>query len=274
MKTAFKIILLIAVASYLCFAVINFTHRSEERVCEAVDIIITDSLTGGFVNDDYIHGILTKNKIFAEGQLISNINLQQIEQYLTDDPYIEEASCYYSASCHLCVTVKPQNPVLHVMTKNGDEYYLDCNGNTMPVGNFNVDLCIATGNIMKKYAKKRLSILAQYIHDDEFLNEEIQQIYVEDTFDVQLIPRQGDHIILLGNIENYVNKLNRLKLFYQEGFPTVGWNKYKTINLAFDQQVVCTKKQIKPRPIVVEKPTPTDSTNVKPQQQNINKTKL
>ena len=82
MKVAIKITLLLLVVGYLIFAIVEFSQRTEERVCEAVDIEITDSLEGGFVTADYIHGILTKNKVFAEGKKLSGIDIQGLEEKL------------------------------------------------------------------------------------------------------------------------------------------------------------------------------------------------
>jgi len=44
MKVAIKIALLLLVVGYLIFAIVEFSQRTEERVCEAIDIEITDSL--------------------------------------------------------------------------------------------------------------------------------------------------------------------------------------------------------------------------------------
>jgi cell division protein FtsQ len=62
---------------------------------------------------------------------------------------------------------------------------------------------------------------------------------------IELYPRIGKHVIELGSTENFRNKLNRLRIFYQEGLERVGWNKYKTISLAYDDQIVCTKEHNK-----------------------------
>ena len=156
MKVAIKIALLLLVVGYLIFAIVEFSQRTEERVCEAIDIEITDSLEGGFVTADYIHGILTKNKVFAEGKKLSSIDIQGLEETLQKDPYIDSARCYCSAASHLCIYIIPQRPVLHVIQNNGDNYYLDGSGATMPVENMNIDLCLATGNVTKDYAKKNL----------------------------------------------------------------------------------------------------------------------
>ena len=242
MKVALKIILLLLVAGYLIFAIVEFSQRTEERLCEAIDIQITDSLEGGFVTTDYIHNILTKNKVFAEGEKLSSIDIQGLEAILQKDPYIDSARCYCSAASHLCIQIIPQRPILHVIQKNGDNYYLDGSGATMPIENMNIDLCIATGNITKDYAKKNLIELAKFVHENEFWDKQIEQIHVTDNHEIELYPRVGEHIIILGTPDNFRKKLENLMIFYKNGLNKTGWNKYSIINLSFDGQVVCTKK--------------------------------
>lgn len=240
MKTILKILLLLAVAGYLVFAVVKFARPAEDQTCEALDIYITDTLTTDFVNTDYVHSILSKNKVYVEGQLLKQINIHELEQMLTEDPYIDTATCYCTAANHLCINVTPETPILHVITQN-ENYYLDSNGVTMPVGNFNIDLCVATGNITKTFAKEHLIELAKYIHEDEFWDSQIEQIHVVNAYNIELYPRVGEHIIKLGSTEGLADKMDRLMLFYKKGLTKVGWNKYKTIDLSFDGQVVCTK---------------------------------
>ncbi|MCR4592858.1 MAG: cell division protein FtsQ [Bacteroidaceae bacterium] len=242
MKIALKIILLLLVAGYLIFAIVRFSQRTEERVCEAVDIQIEDSLEGGFVTADYIHNILTKNKVFAEGQKLSSIDIQGLEEKLQKDPYIDSARCYCSAASHLCIQIFPQRPILHIAQNNGENYYLDGSGTIMPIENMNIDLCVATGNITKDYAKKNLIELAKYIHKDDFWDKQIEQIHVTDNHEIELYPRVGEHVIILGTVENFKKKLDKLMIFYKNGLSKTGWNKYSIINLSFDGQIVCTKK--------------------------------
>ena len=37
------------------------------------------------------------------------------------------------------------------------------------------------------------------------------------------------------------SKMTRLEKFYRYGLSQAGWNKYKYINLEFDNQIVCKK---------------------------------
>ena len=56
-------------------------------------------------------------------------------------------------------------------------------------------------------------------------------------------PTAGDHLVYLGKLENFENKLARLKEFYQKGLNQVGWNKYSRISLEFSNQIICTKRE-------------------------------
>ena len=61
--------------------------------------------------------------------------------------------------------------------------------------------------------------------------------------EIELIPRVGNHIIYLGKLEHFEDKLGRLKTFYEKGLNQVGWNKYSRISLEFGNQIICTKKK-------------------------------
>ena len=241
MKTAFKIFMLLAVAGYLVYAVWKLSDHSENRPCKGVSIEIIDTIPDGFITEEYIRSILAKNNISPEGMKICDINLEQIEQLMLEESHIERASCFYNAAGNLCIKVVPQQPVLHVISQKGEDYYLSSTGLTMATANFNVELCVATGNVTKKFASEHLLDLALFIRDDLFWKEQIEQIHVVSPEQIELYPRVGQHVIELGSVDNFREKLERLRIFYHEGLERVGWNKYRTISLAYDNQVVCTK---------------------------------
>jgi len=245
MKTAFKIFLLLAIAGYLVVAVWKFASQAEDRICEGVNVEILDSIADGFITESYIRSLLTRNNISPEGMRISEINLEQIEELMLGESHIESANCFYNAAGALCIKVVPQRPVLHVISQNGDDYYLSSTGLTMPTASFNVNLCVATGRISKQFASERLLEMALFIHDNLFWREQIEQIHVLSPERIVLYPRVGQHVIELGSIDGFQEKLDRLRIFYRKGLERVGWNKYSTISLAYDGQIVCTKAKEK-----------------------------
>lgn len=245
MKTAFKIFLLLAIAGYLVVAVWKFASQAEDRICEGVNVEILDSIADGFITESFIRSLLTRNNISPEGMRISEINLEQIEELMLGESHIESANCFYNAAGVLCIKVVPQRPVLHVISQNGDDYYLSSTGLTMPTASFNVNLCVATGRISKQFASERLLEMALFIHDNLFWREQIEQIHVLSPERIELYPRVGQHVIELGSIDGFQEKLDRLRIFYRKGLERVGWNKYSTISLAYDGQIVCTKAKEK-----------------------------
>jgi cell division protein FtsQ len=85
--------------------------------------------------------------------------------------------------------------------------------------------------------------LSDFMVNDKFWNAQISHIHIDHEGAFILIPRVGNHIIVLGSPEHISEKMNNLKLFYQKGLPRVGWNEYSSLNLSFKNQIVCVKRQ-------------------------------
>lgn len=240
MKIVLKILLILGVLGYIGFSIVRFRKNPEDSVCKAIDIEMTNDDLSPLVTEPYVQSLLTQGKFSPEGLLLKDVDLMAMEKHLKKDPYIDEVICYFKANSHLCIRVTPLKPVLHVMT-GADNYYVDTTGVVMPVGQFNLHLCVATGHIDKKTVKKELIPLAWYIYNDEFWNRQTEQIYVGNDGDITLYPKEGKHRILLGSTENFQEKLANMRLFYEEGFAKVGWNKYKAFDLRFKNQVIGIK---------------------------------
>ena len=95
-------------------------------------------------------------------------------------------------------------------------------------------------NPVKKTVIDDLFTLIKYINNNAFFLAQIEQIYVNQDNEFELIPRVGNQTILFGTIDNYEIKFNNLEAFYKKAMNKVGWNKYKTISVQFDNQIVCS----------------------------------
>ena len=84
--------------------------------------------------------------------------------------------------------------------------------------------------------------MAQYLRTDDLWNAQIEQIHVTANQEIELIPRVGDHVIVLGRPGNYAQKFDRLQTFYKKALDQVGWDRYSRINIDYTNQVVATKK--------------------------------
>lgn len=244
MKILIKIILLTGILGYLVFAFANLSHDEDQRECIGTEIILEDSIAN-FVNRQFVEQIIVQSKCPIQGRNIKDIDIRTIEASIQNNPYIDSVACHYTSTNLLCIRVLPRRPVLHVISDNGEKYYMDINGNDMPTDVFLQDLCLATGNISKDYAKEHLVQIADYVNTHAPWNKEIQQISVRTPKRIEIILSTGSHTVVLGEPTDIQGKLNRLQNFYEEGLNKVGWNKYSIIDLNYANQIVCTKKQKK-----------------------------
>ena len=126
------------------------------------------------------------------------------------------------------------------MSANGDDYYIDSEGNTMNNSGYSADLVIATGHITKSFASKQLVNLGMFLRYNDFWNNQIEQINVEKDGSIDLVSRVGGQIIHLGNAQHLEQKFSNMMALYEKVIPTVGWNKYSRFNVEHLNQVICT----------------------------------
>jgi cell division protein FtsQ len=163
----------------------------------------------------------------------------------------------------LFVQIRQREPLLRIINKKFESFYLDESGTMLPVNpNFSARVLVANGEIEDSYLRKpnyRINILAlsdsiyydslltnlyrltMFITHDKFLKSQIEQVYVDRKGEFELIPRVGNQVILLGRAEDLDEKFRKLYAFYKLGMNKIGWNKYNVINIKYKNQVVCSK---------------------------------
>ncbi len=187
-----------------------------------------------------------------EGMPIGALDLERMEErVLEKDPFISDADVYLDARNKLHVDIRQREPLLRIIDANGKTYYIDNHGKHMPTSvNFTARVPIATGYIppftpeylnKKNHTLKSLFYFAKKVHENKFMNALTEQIFVTKKREFIIIPKLGKQKILMGRYEDIEDKFERLKIFYTEGLPYEGWQKYKTIDLKYEGQVVCKK---------------------------------
>ena len=89
---------------------------------------------------------------------------------------------------------------------------------------------------------RKVFYLYSKIANNNFLNSQIGQIYVNSKGEYDLVPLLGEHLVKLGPLENIDEKLINLEAYYRKNLTIPDWDKYRTINLTYRDQIVCTKK--------------------------------
>lgn len=227
---------------YLGFALLFLTGKEEGELCKGIDIEIHDKGYGAISVEEIEELIQRKNGKLA-GEPLDEIDCSKLELLINSLSVVEECQCFKTHKGFVGMNITCKIPILQVYDIDGREFCIDKKGDIIEGINSAVYLPVASGFINRTMAKKELLVLAEFLNSDRFWNEQIEQIFFTAKGDILLIPRIGNHTIELGKIENIEKKLDKLRKFYEKGLNTVGWNKYKRINIEFEEQVICTKKQ-------------------------------
>ncbi|MDO5570910.1 MAG: cell division protein FtsQ [Bacteroidales bacterium] len=240
-KKILRIILISLLPLYLLAAYIVFSNKGNEETCSEVLISIGDSIDAPFLKIKDVKYMLSKNGVSPVGKPFSKVNTYKIQQTLEENRIIRRAVCYKTPGNILRIDIEQRNPILRVMGINGD-FYIDDRGEYMPTSsNFTAHVPVASGYITKDDIKKDIYKFALFLDSNDFWRAQIDQIYVDSKGEVELIPKVGNNTIYLGDFTNFETKLDNLMIFYKKGLSKRGWNVYKTINLKYDNQVICTK---------------------------------
>ena len=244
MRTILYTILATLIVAYIAVSVFFFSREKNDNLkCEEVEVIIADSLEKYFLKEKDISSYLKKGNLYPLNKKISDINTNDIENSLLKNDIIETAEVIQTVSGKIKIVVSQKMPILRVFSPGGS-YYVDRSGKLMPsaLGQA-IYVPVASGNIEKSFAVSELYEFALFLQKDDFWNDQIEQIYVRSVNDIEIIPRVGGHRIILGSLDNFENKLEHLRLFYEKVIPKMGWGKYSVINLKYKNQIVCTKSK-------------------------------
>ncbi len=237
-----SIIIATLLTCYVAVAAFFFRDVKENGLCQGLQIIVRDSLDKHFVTNDDLIYILKKNRLYPIDIPMNEINTEEIEAELLSNEMISHVEVYKTPSRLIKLEIEQKMPILRVNSQSGN-YYIDNRGSVMPLSRHYVaHVLVASGYVEKGFAKNELYKFALFLQENKFWNDQIEQIYIDADKNVELIPRVGNHRIILGSFDNYSEKLGKLKLFYEQAIPKVGWDKYRTINLKYKNQIVCTKR--------------------------------
>ena len=245
LKKVFFILLFFTVLGYVIYAMTNMSDYDPEEKCADVILVVEDNPNARFIDKKGVESLLKESNLYPKGVKMVDIDTRLIERTIGENPFIENVECYKTPDCKLSLHVVQRTPVMFVMPDNGDSYFIDAKGTMIPAVNYPVNMPVATGNISPEYASRQLTDFACFLLENKFWNEQIEQVNV--TVDrtnkrvVEIVPRVGNHIVYMGSMKGYEKKLKRLRTFYERALKEVGWNKYKKINLEFENQIICTK---------------------------------
>jgi cell division protein FtsQ len=187
------------------------------------------------------------------GLTLSDVFLSEIEEVLLESPYISTCNASIDAKVNLNIQVGQKTPELRI--QNGAKgYYLDRDGNRIPLSkHYSAQVLLAKGHLpsisdTSDAAKNRnLEALYQvnkWISINPVLSAISSHLEIDSDGTISIIPIAGPERIIIGSTDNIVEKLEKLLVFYQDPEKFKHWADYRKIDLRFEKQIVCQKRNI------------------------------
>ncbi len=210
----------------------------------------------GFVDKDTVLSYAKAICGLEQQAKISSIDMMKIHKLLSDNPWIETSSAFIGLNDTLMMQAKEFEPVLRVYNQEKRSVYVTSDGVIIPSSpNYSPRMIIASGQfhfpVPKGNGKITDSIyadtgipealtIAKAIQKDDFLAGNIGQIY-KNYNEYELMVNNVSARVILGDTVAVDQRLSRLKTLLEQYGGTDELKPFKTLNLKYKNQIVCTK---------------------------------
>jgi cell division protein FtsQ len=242
-------------------ALLSFVHSSNESaICWKIDIDISNSEKVLFVNESLLRQQITESLGALEETPMSTISIDRIREIVLANSGVSSAVVHKTLDGRIHINAEQRVPNCRVLNADGSGFYLDQEGWIVPLSSrYTAHVPVFTGEIQEsaqiscieelvaldKTAKSHLDEIhkvANYLEAHPFWLAQIDHVWIEKDGDFIMIPRVGNHEIIVGNVDELDVKMKKLEAFYGKTVKKANLNKYETINLKFRNQVVCKRK--------------------------------
>ncbi len=246
-------------------SILSFSIKQQKNTdCDKLEVNIVDKDVHQFLEEKNILDLIKTSNTGLETKKIKDLNVYQLEKIVNAHPAVEKANVAVDINGEMLIEVSQREPLARIFNMDNESYYIDKNGKAMPLSEqYTAKILPFNGFINEPYAfrfnydvkffenNERLKNLvlfddiyniANHINKDSVLSALIQQVYVNEKKDFEIITALTQTRIILGNSNDLDSKFKKLKIFFAEGLAKNNWwNKYNTIDISFKNQIICKK---------------------------------
>lgn len=255
-RVLIPVVLVLSVATVI--SVLAFVNVEQEKIsCDKVKLNFTIKGEGAYVTEQEVHALVMAYCDKA-GKGASGLSTADLEKAVEEIPSVKNAEVFRRINGDVSVEVEQRVAICRVHELSGSQYYLDEKGELFPINeNYSARVPLVNGNLTEPYkmrrgkmendsikAKSKLDDITAFftcVRKDPFRSALVEQLWIAEDGEFEIVPKIDDHLILFGDTTEMDGKFNKLKIFYEEGLNTKGWNSYKTVNLKYKNQIICKK---------------------------------
>jgi len=224
----------------LMIVVLSFTNLKQNNQMVFLNQINIQESEDEFMTEQIALKYIEQHDFNFDSVVLSNFYLDELEIAFLQHPAIKNAEVYSNQEGVMNINLQQRKAVVRIKTDNSD-YYLDEQGIKMPLSiEYTPRVLVVTGDVNESDHSIIFSFVER-INKDKFWKSQITQLHFNNK-EAIIIPRVGSQKIDFGTLTDVNEKLGKLYQFYKQVMPVKGWQTYSEISLAYNNQIVCTKK--------------------------------
>ncbi len=272
-KIAGSVAVWAAIAAYLGWAARRCSTVERDMPARGVEVVVRDSARLGVITPGMVKLWIAAENLIPANCAAREVPVAKIEKLVRSRGFVKNARAYMGMDGVLHIEITQRHPVMRFNTLTGYNFYITEDGWVLPTqAHAATWLPIVTGNYTPPFERgfvgqfktdeknmrenylflHNLINFVGFIRNDAFWSAQVEQVVVTDAAagssdnriynpQVEIVPRAGNHVIALGGLDDFRAKLDKLSVFYRNGLKYEGWDAYRTINLSYKNQIVCTK---------------------------------
>ncbi len=230
-------LLLLAVGLLFLYSFTQKRNGARKILRTEVEFVDTTSC---YITKAAVNKLLIEKNQGQQSTPKEDLDLNKLEQSIDANPMVSKSEVFVTIDGTLRAVVKQKTPIARV-NEEGGSFYLDYEGGEMPLSEVNSARVPLVSGDMKHVDGKKLCELFRMIYNDDFLKKNIIGVRILPSGSLLMENRNFGYVIEFGKTINMHRKFDNYKAFFQKAVSDSTIVKYKSVNLKFTQQVVCTR---------------------------------
>ncbi len=231
-------------AGLLIAAVVSgYKNRPAEQECRSLRYMIEDREERLYLTEIELTQLLRAKDLYPVNRVVAPTTLHQIEKTIAQHPMVRTAQCYITPRGEMKIRITQRIPLLRVQTPI-EVYFIDTDRRVMAYRESVRDkVPVVTGNVGVTQASSSLADFALWLQKNDYWRPRIHHLQVQNPQMVYLYLSDQHSVIsvqrvVLGSMRGYEAKLNKLRVFLEDGKEALKDKQYREIDLRFKGQVV------------------------------------
>ncbi len=269
-----RVVVWVAIVAFLVAAALLRRQNEAQRKVEEFRVVVADSARLSMISAAELAGLIEQGGVNPVGRSIDSIGLLAINNLAEEQALVATARTFVDYDNVVTLEVTQREPVVRFALASGENFYATAKQHILPTRNqAPIDVPIVTGDFdvpfpkgftgdLRAWARAneknsdknyiflcKLTNFVRYTEQSPALRGKIVQIVLSQrglgphaTTTLSLIPREGNYVVRLGELENVADKLDRWQRFVDAGVASLDGG---TLSLEYDGQAVWQPAQPK-----------------------------